>query len=89
MLDLLYKCYKALDNGNYPWLVPRTITLSLAYNTYRASPLYHIYYISFGLTMNELMHHDEPLGEIQPCRVSMMLECSTAELLARAAFMHH
>ena len=35
------------------------------------------------------MHHVDPLGVFQARMVSMMLECSTGELLARAAFMHH
>ena len=35
------------------------------------------------------MHHTDPLGESQPHRVVMMIECSTGELLARAAYMHH
>ena len=35
----------ASDIGNYPWLVPWTITLSLAYTTYAATHLYHVYYI--------------------------------------------
>ena len=35
------------------------------------------------------MHHADPSGVSQPCRVGMMLECSTGELLANAAFTHH
>ena len=35
------------------------------------------------------MRHANPLGWYQPHRVGMMLECSTGESLARAAFMHH
>ena len=34
------------------------------------------------------MHHADPSGVCQ-CRVGMMLECSTGELLARGAFLHH
>ena len=37
---------EALDNGNYPYLTPWTITLSLAYNTYASTHLYHIYYMN-------------------------------------------
>ena len=36
-----------------------------------------------------LVHHADPTGVSQSRRVVMMLECSTGELLARAAFMHH
>ena len=35
------------------------------------------------------MHHADPLGVSQPRRVGMVLECSTGELLASAAFVHH
>ena len=35
------------------------------------------------------MHQADPFGVSQLRRVGMMLECSTGELLARAAFMHH
>ena len=35
------------------------------------------------------MHHADPSGVFQPRRVGLVLECSTGELLARAAFMHH
>ena len=35
------------------------------------------------------MYHAEPAGVSQPHRVGMMLECSTGELLTRAAFMHY
>ena len=34
-------------------------------------------------------HHADLLGQYQPLRVGMMLECSTGELITRAAFMHH
>ena len=36
-----------------------------------------------------LVHHANPSGVSQPGRVVMMLECSTGELFASAAFMHH
>ena len=36
-----------------------------------------------------LVHHADPSGVYQHCRVGMMLECSTGELLARATFKHH
>ena len=35
------------------------------------------------------MHHADPLGVSQPCRVGMMPECSPGQLLTRAALMHH
>ena len=34
-----------------------------------------------------MVHHAKPLGAHQLCRVSMMHECSTGELLNRVAFM--
>ena len=36
-----------------------------------------------------MVHYADPLVVYQPCRVGMMLEYSTGELLTRAAFMHH
>ena len=36
-----------------------------------------------------LVHHADPSGVSQPNKVGMMLECSTGELFAMAAFMHH
>ena len=36
-----------------------------------------------------LVHHASPMVASQPSRVSMLLECSTGVLLARAACMHH
>ena len=37
-----------------------------------------------------MAHHADPSGVYdEPRRVGIMLECSTGELLARAAFMHH
>ena len=36
-----------------------------------------------------LVHHADPSGVSEPCRVGMMLECSTGELLAGAALVHH
>ena len=36
-----------------------------------------------------LMHHADPPGVYHSCMVSMMLEYSPGELLARATFMHH
>ena len=41
------------------------------------------------LTGAALVHHADPWGVSQPHKVSMMLECSTGELLIRSAFMHH
>ena len=35
------------------------------------------------------MYHTDPSGVYQPRRVSVMLECSTGELLPKAAFMRH
>ena len=35
------------------------------------------------------MHHADPSNVDQTCRVGKMLESSTGELHARAAFMHH
>ena len=35
------------------------------------------------------VHHADPWEASQPNRVGMMLECSSGESLARAAFMHH
>ena len=35
------------------------------------------------------MHHADPKGLMHFCKVDMMCECSTGELLAGAAFMHH
>ena len=35
------------------------------------------------------MHDGDSSGVSQPRGVAMMLECSTGDLLARAAFMHH
>ena len=45
--------------------------------------------MTFVITMTALVHHADLSGVSQPRRVSMMLDCSTGELLARAAFMHH
>ena len=36
-----------------------------------------------------LAHHADPSGVSQPHRVGMMLEYSSGDLIARAAFMHH
>ena len=36
-----------------------------------------------------LVHHADHSGVSQPHNVDMMHECSTGELLSRAAFMHH
>ena len=36
-----------------------------------------------------IMYHADPTGLMHSWSVSMMLECSTGELLAGAAFMHH
>ena len=36
-----------------------------------------------------IMDHANPSGVYQPLRFVMMLACSTGELPARAAFMHH
>ena len=36
-----------------------------------------------------LVHHADHSGVSQTCRVGMMCECSTGELLASAEFMHH
>ena len=41
------------------------------------------------ITRAALVHHADPSGVSQPCMVGLMLECSTGELRARAAFMHH
>ena len=35
------------------------------------------------------MHHSTPSGVYQPYWVGMMHSCSSGELVARAAFMHH
>ena len=36
-----------------------------------------------------LVYYADPMGVSQSRRVGMVLECSTGELLARAAFIHH
>ena len=41
------------------------------------------------LTRTAFMRHADPSGVYQPCRVGMMLECSTVELLAKIASVHH
>ena len=41
------------------------------------------------LTRAAFMHYADPLGVYQPCMIGIMHECSTGELLARAACMHH
>ena len=35
------------------------------------------------------MHHADPLGAHQTCRVGMMLKCNTGDLLTKAVFVHH